>query len=103
MGLIGNLENEKMVEALGDILVSLEVLKEDEKLVELAQKQNLFKLAIHLCKNYSKEVVDIMATLEGTPREEYKLTIPKVIKTLKEIQSDDDLMAFFSPSSQTEQ
>lgn len=99
MGLVGNLENEEMVEALGDVLESIEVLKEDEKLLKLIQSQNVLKIGIYLCKNHSKEVVDIMASLEGTPREEYKLTIPKVIKALNEIKSDDDMLAFFSPSN----
>lgn len=99
MGLVGNLENEEMVEALGDVLESIEVLKEDEKLLKLIQSQNVLKIGIYLCKNHSKEVVDIMASLEGTPREEYKLTIPKVIKALNEIKADDDMLAFFSPSN----
>lgn len=99
MGLVGNLENEEMIEALGDVLESIEVLKEDEKLLKILESQNVLKIGIYLCKNHSKEVVDIMASLEGTPREEYKLTIPKVIKALNEIKADDDMLAFFSPSN----
>lgn len=99
MGLVGNLENEEMIEALGDVLESIEVLKEDEKLLKIIESQNVLKIGIYLCKNHSKEVVDIMASLEGTPREEYKLTIPKVIKALNEIKADDDMLAFFSPSN----
>lgn len=99
MGLVGNLENEEMIEALGNVLESIEVLKEDEKLLKILESQNVLKIGIYLCKNHSKEVVDIMASLEGTPREEYKLTIPKVIKALNEIKADDDMLAFFSPSN----
>lgn len=99
MGLVGNLENEEMIEALGDVLESIEVLKDDEKLLKIIESQNVLKIGIYLCKNHSKEVVDIMASLEGTPREEYKLTIPKVIKALNEIKADDDMLAFFSPSN----
>lgn len=99
MGLVGNLENEEMIEALGNVLESIEVLKEDEKLLKIIESQNVLKIGIYLCKNHSKEVVDIMASLEGTPREEYKLTIPKVIKALNEIKADDDMLAFFSPSN----
>lgn len=99
MGLVGNLENEEMIEALGDVLESIEVLKDDEKLLKIIESQNVLKIGIYLCKNHSKEVVDIMASLEGTPREEYKLTIPRVIKALNEIKADDDMLAFFSPSN----
>lgn len=99
MGLVGNLENEEMIEALGNVLESIEILKEDEKLLKILESQNVLKIGIYLCKNHSKEVVDIMASLEGTPREEYKLTIPKVIKALNEIKADDDMLAFFSPSN----
>lgn len=103
MGMIGNLENEQMIESLGDMIEPIMKMREDRKVVELAQKKNLPMLAVYLCKNHSKEIVDVLAALEGTPRDKYKLTIPKLIKALTEIKADEDMLAFFTASSQTEQ
>lgn len=60
-------------------------------------KLELVRIAI---KEHKKEVIQILAALNGVPVEEFHCTVPSIIAQALEILNDKDLLDFFSSQEQ---
>lgn len=96
-------ENEDALELLADILEPTARIFADGAISQLyssgAPKIKLIQTAL---KKHSKELVEILARLEGVKPKEYKGNIITMTKTLLDVLNDEGLKDFFSLQAQTE-
>lgn len=79
------LKNEQAIEALADMLDPIMEIASDKDITAAARENNRLLVVKLLMKNHAKEVVQLMAMLEGVPVEEYEcnmLTLPAKIVEL---------------------
>lgn len=94
-------KNEEAIELLADILDPVSVILTDED-VKNTYRTTKNKMAIIkiILKNHPSEVVDILALLEGVPRNEYECNVVSAPVKLIELSKDKELMDFFKSQGQ---
>lgn len=93
-------QNEEAVELLADIVEPAIEIFTDPEIANAMQKDSSIVLIKKALKRHSKEVVDIMAALDGIDRKKAKYTIPVIIKKLMELVNDKELLGFFTELAQ---
>lgn len=92
---MSEIQNEDALDVLVDIIDPLTEIcldKEVKKLTESKNNMGAIKVAI---KNHKQAVMQILATLDGVPVEEYKVNLIQIPTKLFELLNDADMMAFF--------
>ena len=88
---LSDYKNEDAVEVIADIIEPLSVIFTDE---EIKNEKNRMKAIAKALKKYKKEVIQILARIDGVPVNEYEcnaLTLP--IKVL-EVMNDKEVQDF---------
>jgi hypothetical protein len=88
---LSDYKNEDAVEVIADIIEPLSVIFTDE---EIKNEKNRMKAIAKALKKYKKEVIQILARIDGVPVDEYEcnaLTLP--IKVL-EVMNDKEVQDF---------
>ena len=88
--------DEAALELLADISEPAIEIFADKQLIELIRARNTSKAISIAIKNHKKEVMAMLAALEGVPVEEYHCGVFTLPKKLLEILNDHELIAFFS-------
>lgn len=95
-------KNEEALDILADLLDPSAVILSDNDIRDAWESNNRL-LAIKIAiKNHKKEVIDILAIMEGVPRDEYKCNVITLPARLLEILNDEDLIAFFKSQGRNE-
>lgn len=97
---LSEFEGERALDALADLLEPVGAIMTDKDIAKLF-KENRFKAIAHAIKNHKKEVISILATLDGVPVEEYKVTLVTLPIKVLNIVNDPELMALFGYQGQT--
>jgi len=96
-------KNEDALELLADLLEPTARIFADGEISRLyssgATKIKLIQTAL---KKHSKEIIEILATLENVKPKEYNANIVEMTKTLLELLNDEGLKDFFTSQAQTE-
>lgn len=94
---ISEFKNEDAVDFLVDLIDPITEILSDKEVSE-AYKAGNSKLHIaKLClKKHKKEVIEILAMMDGKPVEEYSCTPITIIKDLIQLFNDKELIDFFS-------
>lgn len=92
---LSEIKNEDAVEVLASILDPVIQIATDKDISKIWEKGNRITLVEHICKNHPKEVVDILAVLEGVPREEYEVNLVQIPIRVLELFNDEDMLDFF--------
>lgn len=96
-------KGEQSLDILVEIMEPAALIMADKEVAELGKsKSPIIKIVKAAIKNHKKEVIEILAALEGETPEEYaeKMNILTVPKKLLEILNDPDLMSFFTSQGQ---
>lgn len=94
---ITELENEAALDLLADLIEPSAKIFSDPEIKKLyTNKAGYMTLIRYVLKHHQAPIVEILATLDGVPVEEYHANIPTMIKSLLEILNDKDLIDFFS-------
>lgn len=93
---ISEYRDEEALELLANISEPAIEIFADEQLADLIRQKKSGKAVSWAIKNHKKEVMELLAALEGVPVEEYHCTIFSLPAKLIEILSDKELIAFFS-------
>lgn len=95
-------KNEDALDLIMDIMDPVAEILGDANFAKLAQDEsaNKMTLAKEAIKNHKKAVIQILATLNGVPVEEYQGTPMSMIKDALEILSDEELTEFFISQGQ---
>ena len=91
-------KNEAAVEQLADILEPAIAIFSDAEVKEKFGDDDapMVGIVVFIMKKYAKEIVQILASLDGIPYEEADYTTAEIIKKCLNIAKDDELMGFFS-------
>lgn len=95
-------KGEKALDILADIIEPAASIMVDKEIVNLARSGQKIKVIKPLLKNHKREIIEIMAALEGEPPEEYaeKINVFTLPKKLREMVNDPDLMSLFTLQGQ---
>lgn len=93
---ISELENEAALDLLADLIEPSAIIFSDPEIKNMYNTNAGYMQLIHyVLKHHQAPIVQILATLDGVPVEEYHANIPTMIKALLEILNDKDLTDFF--------
>lgn len=90
-------EGEQALDILADLIEPATAIMGDKRLAEILQDEKAPKsraLAVAI-KNHKKEVIEILAVLDGVPVSEYKVNVFTLPKKLLEILNDPMLTELF--------
>lgn len=91
---LSDYKNEDAVEIIADIIEPLSVIFTDE---EIKNEKNRMKAIAKALKKYKKEVIQILARIDGVPVDKYEcnaITLPiKVVEVLNEPDIQDFLIS----------
>lgn len=97
---LSEIKGEKSIDVLADLIEPASTIFSDEKVQKLFSEEATNKSAIikYLLKNYKKEIIEIVAILNGETPEKCNINVFTLPKLILEILSDEELLSFFSQS-----
>ena len=93
-------QGEAALDLLADLIEPAGEIMSDKEIGELFKK-NRFKAIGLAIKNHKKAVMQIMATMEGVPVEEYKCNVSTLPVKILELLNDPALVQLFTYQGQT--
>lgn len=88
-------KDEEALEILADLLDPTIKILGDKEIAQIVRSGNKLTLVKEIIKKYPKDIMEIMAILEGVPIEEYHINIISLPKMLADIINDPLLSDFF--------
>ena len=89
-------QGEEAIELLGDILEPTMLILADKEVSDGAGKVTVLKLASLILKKHPKEIIEILARLDGEEPSTYKVNVLTLPTKIIQILNDKDLMDFFA-------
>ena len=93
-------QGEAALDILADLIEPTGEIMSDKEIGELFKK-NRFKAIGLAIKSHKKAVMQIMATIDGVPVEEYKCNVFTLPATILELLNDSELIQLFTYQGQT--
>ena len=101
---ITDFKDEKALDLLADLLVPVSEIAQDEVIQKIVNGERTGKtiaeVAKLVIKGHTSAVMDILAALDGVPRDEYHCNVLTLPMKVIEIFNDPDFMAFFTAQGQ---
>lgn len=97
---LSDIKDDQALDTLADIIEPVAAILADEKVKEIFRSQPKLKLATYIIKNHKKEVVEIMARLDGEEPENYSFNILTLPLKLMELLNDPALVDLFTSQGQ---
>lgn len=103
---ISDFKGEKAIDFIGDIIEPAAKIFSDEVVRGLfapeknGEKKSKAAIAKHICKEYSTEVIEVLAAMNEVSPDEYNGNPITVLTQVFEILNDPDLMSVFISSEQ---
>jgi len=98
---ISDYRDEDAIDLLADIMEPAVEILADETVRKTFENGNRMKLATVAIKSHKEAVMQILARLEGVPREEYHCTIFTLPAVVLEVLNDQELLGFFTAQART--
>ena len=93
-------QGEAALDVLADLIEPAGEIMSDKELGEVF-KENRFKAIGLAIRNHKKAVMQIMATMDGVPVDEYKCNVFTLPAKILELLNDPDLIQLFTYQGQT--
>lgn len=93
---LSEVKNEDALDLLADIIEPAAEIMADKKVQELVKAKNKGAIIKALIKDHKKSIIEILATLDGVPVEEYEVNLFTLPMKLLEILNDKELVNFFT-------
>ena len=93
-------QGEAALDILADLIEPAGEIMSDKQIGDVF-KENRFKAIGLAIKNHKKAVMQIMATMDGVPVDEYKCNVFSLPVKILEILNDPDLVQLFTYQGQT--
>lgn len=94
--------NEDAIDMLADLIDPATTILQDKDLALAAKKGGTFKLAKLVMKKYPKELLEILARVDGADVNNYSISAPQILMKLIKLMNDEDMMYFFGLAGQSE-
>lgn len=99
---ISEIKGEAAIDVLVDIIdPASEIIADNELRLAIKRKATNMEIVKLVLKNHKKEVIAILAALDGKKPEEYEVNLLTLPVKLLEILNDPELMSLFSLQGQT--
>lgn len=98
---LSEIVGEDALDILADLIEPFSAIAQDKQFVLYVRSRQTIKAARLCIKNHKKEILLIMATLEGEDPVTYKPPLLRLPKMLVDLLNDPELVSLF-PSLQTE-
>lgn len=97
---LSQFENEEALEVLDRIMEPVSVIVTDTGFISLVQQGTpRIVIAKEVIKNHKKEVIEILAALNGETPETYRFTLISLLRDAMEVMDDPDLAMVFQSQS----
>lgn len=93
---LSKVENENALDLLADIIEPTAKILSDSEVVNTFKSGKKIEGVKIIIKNHKKEIMAILAALDGVPVEQYKCNILTLPVKILEILNDEELMEFFT-------
>lgn len=93
-------QGEAALDILADLIEPVGEIMSDKEIGEVFKK-NRFRAIGLAIKNHKKAVMQIMATIDGVPVEEYKCNVFTLPVKILELLNDQDIVQLFTYQGQT--
>lgn len=93
-------QDDDALDLLADIIEPVGLILADKEVVEGFKSKNRISAIKPAIKNHKKELIEVMARLDGIPVEEYRVNVLSLPVKLLEILNDKELMDFFTSQAQ---
>lgn len=98
---ISDYRDEDALDLLADIMEPAVEILADETVRKTFESGNRIQLATVAIKGHKESVMQILARLEGVPREEYHCTVFTLPAVVLEVLNDQELLGFFTAQART--
>lgn len=95
---ISEYKNEEALDLLADIIEPAAKIFADKEIAKFMHGSQRLAAVSAAIKGHKKEVLEILARLNGVPVEEYVCNIFSLPSTLLEVLNDEELLNFFTAS-----
>ena len=93
---ITELENEKMLTALADVIEpAAEIFSNEKVQKEIANDSNKLKIVSTILRNCQKEIIEVLAVWNCTPVKEFKCSLLTLMSGTMELLKIPEVMDFF--------
>ena len=89
-------KDDEALDLLADIIVPASTIFADKQVKDAFKSQNKLKAAKVVIKNHKKEIVEILARLDGVSAEDYHCNVFTLPVVVLQILQDKELVDFFS-------
>lgn len=93
---ISDYKNEAALDLLADILEPAATIFADPQFKVVVTSSNRMSAVTYVIKNHKKEIIQILARIEGVSPSEYKGTVITMTKQVLDLLNDEELVGFFS-------
>ena len=93
---ISEIKGEDALDLLADIIEPASEIMADPEVKKLANAKNRGAIAKHLIKNHKKSIIEILATIDGVPVDEYDCNVFTLPIKIIEMLNDKELVSFFT-------
>lgn len=99
---LSEIKGEKAIEVIAEIIEPATEILNDPKVKLAARSKNIASAASIALKNHPKQVLHVLAVLDGEDPETYEPSLLEIPKKLIDLFNDPELSALFTSSDQTE-
>ena len=92
---LSEIKNEDAVVVLSKILNPVMTICADKGFEKVWGSQNVIALVEYVCGNHPKQIIDILAALEGTPRDKYEANLVEIPQSVWTMFNDKAMLDFF--------
>ena len=93
-------KNEEAAEKLITLLDMAEPILKDKEVTD-SMKNSILAAAKTMLKNHNKEVIDILAYVDGIPRDKYSVSALGILKKTVKLLTENDTAEVFTSEEQT--
>ena len=100
---LSDYKNEDALDLLADIIDPVSEIMTDKELQKAVKGQNKLGVVKAIIKSHKTEILQILATLDGVPVEEYECNVFTLPVRIMELVNDKELASFFTSQEWTEE
>ena len=97
---LSDVENEQALDTLAEIIEPVATILADESVKEIFRNEPKLKLVAYIIKNHKREVIEILARLDGADPAEYRFNLVTLPKKVLELLNDPGLADLFTLQAQ---
>ena len=99
---LSEIRGEQALDVLANILDPISKIAVDEKFQKLVKAKDKIGCIQHILRNYKKEILFVMASLDGEDPQSYNPTLPQIPAKLLELLNDPMIKPFFESQGRSQ-